>query len=33
MIVNGMVAEQHIAVVGQDYYLSMNKNGSNVCCG
>lgn len=30
MIVNGMVAEQHIAVVGQDYYLSMNKNGSNV---
>ena len=30
MIMNGMVAEHHIAVVGQDYYLSMNKNGSNV---
>ena len=30
MIMNDMVAEHHIAVVGQDYYLSMNKNGSNV---
>ncbi len=30
MIVNKKVAEQHIAVVGQDHYLSMQKDGSDV---
>lgn len=30
MIVNKKVAEHHIAVVGQNYYLSMNRNGSNM---
>ena len=30
MIVNKKVAEHHIAVVGQNYYLSMKKNGSNI---
>ena len=30
MIINKKVAEQHIAVVGQDHYLSMQKDGSDV---
>jgi|TARA_Y100000310_G_scaffold141425_1_gene140936 phosphoglycerol transferase MdoB-like AlkP superfamily enzyme len=30
LIVNKKVAEHHIAVVGKDHYLSMNKDGSNV---
>ncbi len=30
MIVNKKVANQHIAVVGQDHYLSMQKDGSDV---